>query len=384
MNNLCHEPDLALVVPFHNEERYLPSLIDSLRTQSAQNVPVVFIDNASTDGSAALVQACEEVKMGHWTCIEEKKIGKFHAMKTATAFCTERFGIRHVGFLDADSYPGDNQWVRNSLEIIEGANGRVGYTYSPITYIGFDELPTFKGAYLAYESVLRFLVENVGWLANGQGFVCSTEVLTRYFQQAEITTEIDLRCALLALSDARSAYLNPTLLVSSGRRMVVNAKNFAAWCFYEREFYSKKDINSHSKLNLNTPARVEDLWPAMVGQFFRRRAIKITCRHLIPRAIFDRSSLFLERISSALDIDVTEELKRASAQFRENTDLLLTDRFETMIQAIERNPANVALANQIANLMRERYDRRGSASFPTFLNNSAAIITLTDADVVRR
>src|SRR5437667_3189981 len=44
-------PPLALVVPFHNEERYLPTLIASLRGQRGHGVPVVFIDNGSTDRS---------------------------------------------------------------------------------------------------------------------------------------------------------------------------------------------------------------------------------------------------------------------------------------------------------------------------------------------
>jgi len=348
-------PDLALVVPFHNEERYLPSLIESLQVQSVQNVPVVFIDNASTDGSAALVQRCQEVRTGKWTCIEERKVGKVYAVKTATAFCMERLGARHVGFLDADSYCADSNWVRNSLEIVDGADGRFGYAYSPLVYFGFDELPTFKSAYLAYEGVLRFLVENVGWSAHGLGFVCSADLLTRYFESAQITTEFDLRCSLLALSDGRRAHLNPAPLATSGRRIIVNAKNFASWCFYNREFYSKKDINAETKVDLNTPTPVEDLQPNMIGEFFRRRAMKITCRHLIPLAVFDRSSFFCEKIRWILGVDLTEECNGPFRRFPENTEFLLTDRFEAMIRAIERNPASAALATPIENLMRERF-----------------------------
>lgn len=372
MNSLRSSPDIALVVPFYNEERFLPSLMESLRAQSIQNILIVFIDNGSTDRSVALIQGCQEVKTGKWTCIEERTIGKFHAMKTATAFCTQQLGVRNVGFLDADSYLGDPAWVHNSLEIIEGANGRLGFTYSHIVYFGFDGLPVFKSAYLAYEHVLRFLVENVGWLANGQGFVCSTQVLKRYFREAELTTEIDLRCSLLALSQGRRAYFNPGVLVSSGRRMIVNAKNFAAWCFYEREFYSKKDINAQQKLNLNTPALVQDLPHERVEQFFRRRAMKITCRHLIPLAIFDASSYYLERLKTVLGVDVAAKLNRTTRRFRENTGYLLTDEFETMIKEIERDPATIALANYLEELMRERYSEATSLLMRAGRSNGAA------------
>src|SRR6202011_265782 len=150
--------DLALVIPFHNEDRYLARLIRSLREQSVQNVPIVFIDNASTDRSVAVVQACQEVRTGKWWCIEERKVGKFHAMKTALAFCRKQFGESHVGFVDADCYLSDNSWVLNNLEIVGGAGGRFGYSYSPTRYVGFDSLPIFKAAYLAYERVLEFIV----------------------------------------------------------------------------------------------------------------------------------------------------------------------------------------------------------------------------------
>ena len=364
MSSVRSSPDLALVVPFHNEERFLPRLIESLRAQSVQNVPIVFIDNGSRDRSVALIQGCQEVRTGKWTLIEEKTVGKVHAVKTATAFCAQEFGVGNVGFLDADSYPDDPAWVRTSVEITNSARGSLGYIYSPIDYFGFDAWPVFNSAYLAYEQVLRFLVANVGWLANGQGFVCSVEVLKQYFRDAEVTTEFDLRCSLLALSKGRRAHLNPGLVVSSGRRMIVNAQNFAAWCFYGREFYSKKDINARKKLDLNAPAPVEDLSHDKVDEFFGRRAMKITCRHLIPLAIFDGGSYYLERIKTVLGLDVAAKLKPITRRLPENTGYLFTNEFETMIKAIERDPATIALANCLEGMMRERYSEGDSILSP--------------------
>jgi glycosyltransferase involved in cell wall biosynthesis len=372
MSSRRSTPDLALVVPFHNEERFLPKLIASLRAQSVQNVPIVFVDNGSSDRSVALIQGCQEVTTGKWTCIEEKTVGKVHAVKTATAFCAQELGVGNVGFLDADSYPDDPAWVRTNVEIINSTRGSLGYIYSPIDYFGFDALPVFERAYLAYEQVLRFLVANVGWLANGQGFVCSVDVLKKYFRDAEVTTEFDLRCSLLALSQGRSAHLNPGLLISSSRRMIVNAQNFAAWCFYEREFYSKKDINDREKLNLNSPAPVEDLPYDKVDEFFRRRAMKITCRHVIPLAIFDGSSYYLERAKTVLGLDIAAKLNPTTRRLPENTAYLFTNEFETMIELIERDPATIALANYLAELMRERYSETASLPRRAGRSNGAA------------
>lgn len=355
MSSVRSSPDIAIVVPFHNEERLLPNLIEALRAQSVQNVPIVFIDNASNDRSVTLIQGCQEVRTGKWTCIEEKTVGKVHAVKTATVFCTQELGVGNVGFLDSDSYPDDPAWVRTNVEIINSARGSLGYIYSPIDYFGFDALPVFKRAYHAYEQVLRLLVDNVGWLANGQGFVCSADLLEKYFREAEITTEFDLRCSLFALSQGRSAHLNPGLLMTSGRRTIVNAQNFAAWCFYGREFYAKKDINAPEKLDLNAPVPVEDLPQDKVEEFFKRRAIKITCRHLIPLVIFDRSAFYRERTKAVLGLDIAAQLDPTTRRLGESTEYLFTNEFDTMIQAIEQDPATIALAKSLEGLMGERY-----------------------------
>ena len=80
---------LALVVPFHNEEGGLPKVIEALRNQNTENISVVFVDNASTDGSRRLMYDCEEIRSGGWKLIREGRVGKFYAMETGTAFCVE-------------------------------------------------------------------------------------------------------------------------------------------------------------------------------------------------------------------------------------------------------------------------------------------------------
>lgn len=354
MKSARQASDFVLVIPFHNEERNLPNVFAALQAQTVQHIPTVFIDNASTDGSAALVRAREEVRTGQWTCLEEKNIGKVRAMKTATTYCMERFGARYVGFLDSDSHPADGRWISKNLEIVKSADARFGYTYNIFTYLGFDGFPVFYKAYLAYEAVLQLLMQHIAWLANGQGYTCAVEVLMHYFEKAEITTEVDLRCSLLALYEGRSPHYNSALLLTSGRRTVVNNRNFAAWCFYEREFYTKKDINAKEKLNLNLPEPVRDLLPAQVPEFFARRAIKITCRHLMPLAIYGDAPIH-QKIKTLLGIDVSHELHRSFSHARRDVDLLLTERFDTLIKAIECNPVCLAVAKQIEDMMHEKY-----------------------------
>ena len=344
---------LVVVVPYHNEERYLPRLIASLRAQRGASVPVVFVDSASTDGSAAIVRRCDEVRDGQWISSEEKQIGKFFAMRKAVRLCADAFGADHLAFLDADSYCADSDWVATAVRIAGGE--RVGYTYSPVRYFGFDRLPTFALAYRAYEAVLHESMQRIGWVANGQGVLFAADVLARYFDAAQVTAEEDLRLSLLALCEGWAACPNPSLIMTSARRIVVNPNNFAAWCFYEPKYYSHKDINAAVKLDLNAPTAVDDLRPDQVTRFFQRRALKLACRHLIPLAIFDPSDLFLERLGVVFGADASAALARGLGHLRGQRSPILSDGLEAMIDMIERHPACIELAGRIERLMHQQY-----------------------------
>lgn len=53
MENIS-EPLISVIVPVYNAERFLPYCVDSLVTQSYQNIEILLIDDGSTDGSPAI------------------------------------------------------------------------------------------------------------------------------------------------------------------------------------------------------------------------------------------------------------------------------------------------------------------------------------------
>jgi len=350
--------NLALVVPFHNEERYLPVLIESLRRQDNTDVPIVFVDNGSTDRSAILVQQCDEASTGRWFCISQERIGKRYAMLHGAVFSRERFGAGYVGLLDADSYFADPRWVSTADAIVQRSARTLGYTISPFRYVGMAHLPRFAIAYGAYEKVLWQLMDVVGWLANGLAFVCPVDALVRYFERAAITTEIDLRLSLLALSEGLKPEINPAIVFTSARRIVVNRRNFSAWCFYERQFYSHKDINDARKLNLNTPGLVDDLPPDMIAWFFSRRALKLTCRHLVPFLLFSADPSVPERMVAFFGAGIRTRMTQLLSENNWDADDLLTDRFQEMVVRLECHPLSTLVAGQLAERMRNHYERR--------------------------
>ena len=346
---------LAVVVPFHNEERHLPRLIDSLRSQRDADLPVVFVNNASTDRSPDLVRQCDEVRTGRWDYLDERRIGKFYALKAGISHCIERYRAEYVGGFDADTHHGSPDWLRTALTIVERATSDFGYTYSPFIYSGFDHLPRFRGTYLAYQRCLNRLIARIGWGLNGLGFIAAAAAAAEYLARARAGSSLDVPLSLFLLSQGRQAIHHPGLLISSGRRIVANGENFRSWCFFRGRYYSHKDINSPHKLDLNQPGVVDDLREEQTDEFFQRRATKLVCRDFIPLGVFDAQGVVFERIAAGFGTNVVGGIRAAFAHLGTHTEFFMAGRFDDLTKQIEAHPASAPLIDAVADLMRGDY-----------------------------
>ena len=95
--------DWTIIVPFFNEQDYLPA---TLRSIAALDVPVrvVLVDNGSTDGSCEIAaRECFELGLRN-VLIQEPRPGKVHALRAGLA----QVRTRYVATFDADTlYPAD-------------------------------------------------------------------------------------------------------------------------------------------------------------------------------------------------------------------------------------------------------------------------------------
>ena len=352
---------LAFIVPFYNEERCLPRLIESLRSQHGAEVPVVFVNNGSTDGSPELVRRCEEVRGGRWHCIDESHVGKFYALQAGTSYCVNRYGAEYVGCFDADAYHGSSEWLRTGCAILDRALPEFGYTYSPFTYVGFDRLPRFRAAYLAYQAGLNQLIESVGWGLNGLGFIAAADLVSEYWACAAPGSCIDMPLSLFLLSRGRQPVLHPGCLVSSGRRIMVNAENFMAWCFFRGGYYASKDINSPRKVDLNQSTVVDDLREDQIDEFFERRATKVICRDFIPLAIFDTHGVVFDRLGIRFGNPLANALRVALAPLAD-VEAVMHAQYENLVARIEAHPSIKPLVSAVADLMRAQHRADRGAS----------------------
>lgn len=96
-------PRISVVVPFQNSERYLARCIEGLRAQLFERkaFEIILVDNASTDGSAAIAERYDDV-----TLLRQPVVGSYAA---------RNMGIRAsrgdiVATLDSDCCP-DSDWL---------------------------------------------------------------------------------------------------------------------------------------------------------------------------------------------------------------------------------------------------------------------------------
>jgi glycosyltransferase involved in cell wall biosynthesis len=117
-------PRYSVIVPFLNEARWLPCCLDGLRRQtiSPDLVEWLFVDNGSTDGSAAIVQSEPWARLLHEE-VKDPYVARNTGIREARG--------RYLVFLDADciAHP---EWLSNVDRHIDGsdtviANGFIGY-----------------------------------------------------------------------------------------------------------------------------------------------------------------------------------------------------------------------------------------------------------------
>jgi hypothetical protein len=354
-------PRTALVVPFHNELDRLSSVIRALRNQASHEVKIVFVDNRSTDGSAELVRELEEVTSRRWHCLTEDRVGKYHAMRSATESCVRELDASVVGFLDADSYPTDDRWLCEASLIADEAGHRLGFIHSSCEYNEHDAWPNFHAACGTCHAVVEDFSRRFGWFANAAGGFFSVRLLQRYFGVAEPATEIGLRMSLFGLWLGLEGHHNGGTVRTSARRIVRDPVSFKRWCTYSREFYLDKDLNRKQKIDLSKTRPVPDLTPAQLQLFFRRQAVKMSCRTLVPMALLGSRGAAEpgEHALGALGLAGLDPSEGGLANLSIAAETLTTSRFEAFLQRIERSALCRRVAEAVEQRLNAAFESRG-------------------------
>lgn len=116
MSIFLKPPDISIIVPVWNGERYLHECMESLLSQTLVNIEIVCIDDSSEDGSRAILDsyADSDSRVKVLTC----------SVKSAAA--TRNVGLKaaqgkYIGFVDCDDWV-DDDFFYTLFTAIENAN----------------------------------------------------------------------------------------------------------------------------------------------------------------------------------------------------------------------------------------------------------------------
>lgn len=105
---MTNQPDVSIIVPVYNVEKYLPECIESLVNQTHKNIEIILIDDGSTDLSSQIcdqyAEADKRIKVIH------KKNERQHKARIAGLQVTT---APYVTFCDADDY-----FAINAIELL--------------------------------------------------------------------------------------------------------------------------------------------------------------------------------------------------------------------------------------------------------------------------
>lgn len=96
-------PQVSIVVPVYNVERYLSYCLDTLRKQTLQDIEIICVNDGSTDRSAAIARA--HAKLDKRVRVLEKKNG---GLSSARNTGIEASRGTYVMFVDSDDYLAEN------------------------------------------------------------------------------------------------------------------------------------------------------------------------------------------------------------------------------------------------------------------------------------
>ncbi len=204
---------VSIIIPAYNEEKYLRHTLEAVLAQTYSDIEIIVVDNASTDGTAALARQFPSVRV-----FEEKRQGPQFARERGFKESTGDI----VCNLDADCAP-DRGWVARAvshfknLEVV-GVSGPWDYADG-----GFFFRYITLGIQCALYPLVHFFVHHVfhrGAIVHGGNFFARRSALEKAggYDTSVIFYGDDTSTGMRLTGQGKMLYLPSLAVVSSARR----------------------------------------------------------------------------------------------------------------------------------------------------------------------
>jgi glycosyltransferase involved in cell wall biosynthesis len=279
----------SIIIPIHNEEENIPSLIESLSCQKDKRFRVVFVDNNSTDNSINVINKVSPQLPVENIVITEKKKGQFKAIEAGNNFVRENFSDEFVAILDADSVLETARWSESVNRLISVGNN-TAFIFGPIMYQKISGFKNINKLLSINDSLVETLMRDIGWFACGSNSIIRSSFLFKaQNQMGNWKSEKDLHTSFRLLQLGGIVF-NPERIITSSRRFLMDKKNIINWgtCY---EIFAKSKSSGSDGNPLNS-----DITNVLSRDILKGRIYKIILRNLLPIVILSKEKEVLNRL----------------------------------------------------------------------------------------
>ena len=207
--SLSDIPLISVITVVFNAADTLKDTIESVRSQTYQNVEHIVIDGGSTDGTIDILRQYDQV-VDYW--LSEKDAGIYDAMNKGIALCTGDY----IGMLNADDMFADNSVLQN---IIDEFNAKkVDAVFSCLNIVEKNNLSHVLRKYRV-SNFSSFLLK-IGVMPPHPTFYCKKSVYKdagRYKTNYKITADFEMLVRLLIKQKITWSFINKvTVIMRSG------------------------------------------------------------------------------------------------------------------------------------------------------------------------
>jgi glycosyltransferase involved in cell wall biosynthesis len=136
MNIHTRRPLISVIVAVYNGRTTLQQCVDSVASQTLQDVELIVIDGGSTDGTVDLLIS-NAAKLAYW--ISEPDKGIYNAWNKALHHANGEW----ICFLGADDYLWSNDALARMAEVLKTLPPETQIAYGQVMLLGLDDAPLY-------------------------------------------------------------------------------------------------------------------------------------------------------------------------------------------------------------------------------------------------
>lgn len=121
---------VSVIIPTYNRAKVLPRAIESVLSQTYDDFELIIVDDASTDGTAAVVEQFDDNRVVYY-CLDENS-----GANVARNFGIDNADGEYIAFLDSDDAWKENKLKQQIQQLL--SSEKYGASYTAVTQLNSD------------------------------------------------------------------------------------------------------------------------------------------------------------------------------------------------------------------------------------------------------